>query len=113
MARYDGRTIARNEELIYSDILQSKDLKYIDQYLTPTMPPVGFEDGLTLTRVQHVWTQGDRLWKLSEKYYGDPSYWWLIAWYNQKPTESHFLLGDVVIIPTPFERVLAAYNRAR
>jgi hypothetical protein len=113
MGRYDGRIIGRNEELSYSDVLQSKDLKFIDHYLTATLTPVEFETGLSFTRLQHIWTQGDKLWKLSEKYYGDPTYWWLIAWYNQRPTESHFLLGDTVIIPTPFERVLAAYNKAR
>ena len=37
-----------------------------------------------------------------KKYYGDAEYWWLIAWYNNKPTESHFKLGDVVYIPLPF-----------
>jgi nucleoid-associated protein YgaU len=111
MSRYDGRAIVRNQEMSYSDVLQSKDLKYIDQFSTPTISKVTTTEGLALTRVQHVWTYGDRLWKLADQYYGDPSYWWLIAWYNQKPTEAHFLLGDAITIPTPLERALAAYNK--
>jgi len=110
MGRYEGRTIARNSEEAYADLLNDKELKHIDQYLTPTIASVEVEGSLSLTRIQHVWKAGDRLWKLSSEYYDDPTYWWLIAWYNQKPTESHFAIGDIVIIPTPFERALALYG---
>jgi len=110
MGRYEGRTSARNSEEAYADLLNDKELKHIDQYLTPTIASVEVEGSLSLTRIQHVWKAGDRLWKLSSEYYDDPTYWWLIAWYNQKPTESHFAIGDIVIIPTPFERALALYG---
>jgi hypothetical protein len=110
MGRYDGRTVLRNQELSYSDVLQQKELQFIDQYQTANLTRLTAEAGLGLTRIQHVWSLGDRLWKLADQHYGDPTYWWLIAWYNQKPTESHFAVGDVVIIPTPFERVLSLYN---
>jgi nucleoid-associated protein YgaU len=110
MGRYSGRTVGRNEEAIYSDLLLDKQLKHIDQYLTPSFHTLEVKESLSLTRIQHVWKAGDRLWKLSNQYYGEPTYWWLIAWYNQKPTESHFTIGDVVIIPTPFERVLSLYG---
>jgi hypothetical protein len=110
MGRYSGKTIGRNEERIYSDLLNDKGLNHIDHYLTPSYSPLEVDDTLSLTRIQHVWKAGDRLWKLSSQYYGEPTYWWLIAWYNQKPTESHFAIGDIVIIPTPFERVLGLYG---
>ena len=53
----------------------------------------------------------DNVESLAEKYYGLSSYWWLIAWYNEKPTESHFAVGDIVLIPTPFQRMISLYNR--
>jgi len=36
--------------------------------------------------------------------------WWVIAWYNQKPTEAHFNVGDVVYIPTPLANVLQYFK---
>ena len=53
-----------------------------------------------------VWGMGSRLHKLSEKYYNSPSYWWVIAWYNKKPTEADYSLGDVVRIPVPLGTAL-------
>ena len=44
--------------------------------------------------------------KLASKYYDDPTMWWVIAFYNQKPTEFHLKLGDLVYIPVPLETVL-------
>lgn len=111
MTRYDGRRIVRNQELSYSDVLQNRELTHIDQYETPTFMPVRVADGLTVTKIQHVWAFGDRLWKLADRYYGDSTYWWVIAWYNQKPTESHFSVGSTVIIPTPLEVALTVFSR--
>ena len=53
-----------------------------------------------------TWGLGSRLHKLSEIYYGDPSYWWIVALYNKKPTEAHYSIGDIVRIPVPLETAL-------
>jgi nucleoid-associated protein YgaU len=110
MTRYNNRTIARNEEQTYKDVLENRGVKHIDHYLTPSFPTLSVYEALQVTRLQHVWKFGDKLWKLSEQYYGDGQYWWLIAWYNDKPTESHYIVGQTLIIPVPFERALALYN---
>jgi len=47
---------------------------------------------------------------LAAKHYGDPNLWWVLAWYNKKPTESHFSVGDTVYIPTPAEEVVAFFH---
>jgi hypothetical protein len=39
--------------------------------------------------------------------------WWLIGWYNQKPTEAHFKIGDTVLIPLPLEEILGYYYESR
>ena len=59
-----------------------------------------------MTTVKVVWSQGDRFWRLASKFYGDPSYWWIIAWFNQKPTEASVKRGEVLLIPTPLNKVL-------
>ena len=109
MGRYDNRNIVRNQEITYSDVLQKREVSYIDQYDTAEIKPIVINRFLPVDRIQHVWTQGDRLWKLADQYYSDPTMWFLIAWYNGKPTESHFKLGENINIPVPLDRVLAMY----
>ena len=46
---------------------------------------------------------GDKLYKFAHEYYGDPNLWWVIAWYNNKPTDAHFKLGETVYIPRELE----------
>lgn len=64
------------------------------------------EDSQRLVHKYHVWKQSDRFWKLSNKYYGDPGYWWVIARYNEQPTESHLDNGDTIVIPFPLQVTL-------
>lgn len=111
MSRLDNRGIGRNEHIKYFDNFQKRNVKFVDQYVSPTIAPITFDDDQAIFKTEHIWTMGDKLWKLSQQYYGEPTYWWIIAWYNRKPTESHFSVGDVVLIPTPLERILYLYNR--
>ena len=60
----------------------------------------------SLTVITHTWRLGDRLFKLAHKHYGDSRYWWIIAWYNLSPTDSHFSIGDTVQIPKPLPKIL-------
>jgi hypothetical protein len=39
-----------------------------------------------------------------------PTYWWVIAQYNKKPTESQLSPGDIVYIPIPLEKILGYYG---
>ena len=45
-------------------------------------------------------------YKLADKYYGSAEYWWIIAWFNKKPTENHIKVGDVVLVPTPLMEIV-------
>ena len=111
MGRYDNRNKAKNSEISYHDYFEDRGINHVIQFTTPRILPLTNSNNQTITRIEHTWSTGDKLWKLAQLYYGLPNYWWLIAWYNQKPTESHFTVGDVIYIPTPFERVLSYYNR--
>ena len=60
---------------------------------------------------QHVYTLGDSLSKLAYKSYGDAKLWWVLAWFNSRPTDFHCKIGDTILIPKPLETVLSqAYN---
>ena len=111
MGRYNNRKIFKNEDPSYLDNFMDKELKFVNQYDTAIMPSLSVETNASIERITHIWTHGDKLWKLSQQYYGDPKYWWLIAWFNRKPTENHFSFGEVITIPIPFERALTLFNR--
>ena len=48
----------------------------------------------------HIWSMGDRYFKLAYKYYGAYEHWWVIALVNNAPTEGHLEYGDVIKIPS-------------
>jgi len=68
------------------------------------------EEVLTLSVVTKVWGTGDKYFTLAHEHYGDPEYWWVIAWWNQQPLETSFLPGDIVEIPTPLNLVLEYFD---
>jgi len=66
------------------------------------------QEQLTSYSIQlETWSVGQRFYKLADKYYGDPQYWWVIAFFNKTPTEQSLNLGDAVQIPLPLELVLS------
>jgi len=74
--------------------------KTIRKYNTPKFKKILDEDRDKYTVDYETWSMGDRLYKYARKYYGDEKYWWVISWYNNKPTESHFNQGDVFAVPS-------------
>jgi nucleoid-associated protein YgaU len=80
--------------------------KRIKQYSTPINVRLSAAERRTITEISHIWKTGDRYYKLAERYYGRPQYWWAIALYNNKPTEGHLRLGDTIQVPVPLEKYL-------
>jgi nucleoid-associated protein YgaU len=104
--RYKNRRIVKNDFDLYENIFKNKNVKYINQYTSPEFSYVNSDQYANLNIVKHVWQEGDRYYKLSEKYYGDSKDWWIIAKFNQKPTESHVQVGDIINVPLPLDLVL-------
>ena len=108
-SRFKNRKIFRNQEEVYEDLIESRQVKSIKQFESPVLRYPSEAAKKRLAEVEHIWSAGDKYWKLAARYYGDPKYWWVIAWYNLKPTDSHCRIGEVIKIPRPLERVLKAY----
>lgn len=104
--RYDDRRIIFNRRAIYQNYLKKRNLNHIRGYATPFFVHPTEEEISQLNIINHVWTIGDRYYKLAHDHYGDVGYWWVIAGFNQKPTEAHLNLGDIVYIPHPLDQVL-------
>jgi nucleoid-associated protein YgaU len=108
--RHTNRLTFRNTEELYREYFRDRKVSSIRQHATVEMRhPTAKQDKL-LTKMEHTWQAGDKLWKIAQQHYGDPSYWWVIAWYNLKPTDSHFRLGDRVLIPKPLGKILKFYG---
>lgn len=107
--RYDYSRIFENSDEQYKKVFDSKGKTFIKQYGTQTLRQVTDDMKLQLNEVPRAWASGDRYYKLSQEYYDDFRYWWLIAWYNSKPTEQHNSIGDIIYIPLPLNKALNFY----
>ena len=108
--RNDLREIVTNTSDEYSEIFARRDRKFIKQYVTANLTYPTVEQINTLFVKKALWTLGDRYWKFAAEEYGDPELWWVLAWYNSKPTEAHVRVGDLIYIPHPIDKVLAYYG---
>ena len=105
-SRYSSKAVFRNSLEEYEGILEERGVKHVDQFLTPTLRHPTQENINDLTRVGHTWKVGDRYYKLAHEHYGDANLWWVIAWYNKKPTEAHVKMGETIVIPLPLGKIL-------
>jgi len=109
-SRYQVRAIYVTKNPLYAKDLKARGLNQFRFYETPRFTqPTAFEKS-EFENVGHVWNLGDRYYKLAHEHYGDSELWWKIAWYNNKPTEAHVKIGEVINIPTPLWKVRAAYR---
>ena len=112
MTRRNFNKIVLNTTLsLYKKPRDARDMKTSIVHLSsPKIEPVTDEMMDNLDFTLHHWKTGDKFYKLAHKFYGDSRLWWVIALYNLKPTDSHFKIGDTILIPTPIERVLTLYG---
>lgn len=106
VSRYDSRNIGVNRTEQYENLLKDRGIRQIRQHFTPTLRHPTAEEIATLEIVGHDWQVGSHMWKLAEKHYGDPEKWWVIAQFNQKPTDAHISIGEVIDVPLPLDQIL-------
>jgi len=111
-SRYNRTEIQNLSDLdykkVYKEKFDSNRKQYLRKLQTINIDYPTFGDLLDIDYENYVWTLGDRYYKLSANFYGDPNYWWVIAWFNKKPTESHLKIGDVIRIPKSLGEILTA-----
>jgi nucleoid-associated protein YgaU len=101
-------TILTNNDRIYGEFLRKTGAKNVDHYgIMLFGDPMQGDFLREISMSEHVFGYGDSLSKIAYKEYGDPRYWWVIAWFNTKPTDLHCSIGDKIFAPHPLEEVLA------
>tara|TARA_R100001082_G_C4339080_1_gene149235 strand:- start:563 stop:904 length:342 start_codon:yes stop_codon:yes gene_type:complete len=113
MSRYIDRLIFDNSNELYEEMLEQKDLKFISHYGTPNFIYPSAEQMGNLSLTRHIWNFGDRYYKLAHKHYGDSTLWYVIAWFNKRPTDAHCFPGDVILIPKPLNVVFKFLTNRR
>ena len=53
------------------------------------------------------------VFKIAFDAYGDTRYWYLIAWWNQKPADFYCKPGDIIYIPRPLKDILQLWNKEK
>ena len=110
MPRHGSEDTIENSKELYEEFFERRGVPKITHYRSPRWPPLTAAVRGKFTRLRHTWKMGDRYYKLANQYYGDPKLWWVIAWYNEKPTEGHVEPGSTLFIPTPVSKVLSYFN---
>ena len=82
----------------------------VERFLPSSIRHITVQQKKQLTVQTHVWSVGSSYAKLADQYYQDSRLWWVIAWYNLKPTESHNVVGDTIYIPFPLDKVIQFYR---
>ena len=104
-SRYNDRLKQKNGAPYYADLLEERGVRYIRHFVTPELKYPDAKQLTGIKRVGHMWRTGDRYYKLAHQHYNDSRLWWVIAWFNRKPTEAHVKLGEVIFIPKPLSTV--------
>jgi len=99
MSRYSSRKKVVNNSEEYEQVREDRGVQNIVQYNTARLRYPTEEEILTIRTVSHIWSQGDKFWRLAALHYGDSKLWWVIAQFNRKPTEASVDLGDIIKIP--------------
>ena len=92
----------------YGKILKNRSIERAYLESTPVLiNPDEVTMDETIYEKKVVWRAQTKLWSLSERFYGDGRYYWVIGLYNNKPTDAHWTPGDIVYVPMPFEYVVS------
>ena len=104
-------TKLKNKDEIYKGFFNKTGATAIEHMdLTFFGNPKDYNFLKSVKKINHIYSVGDSLSKIAFKHYGDARYWWVLAWFNTKPTDFHCELGDIIEIPIPLEDVIIKFR---
>ena len=106
MSRYNKYNIVKSTRQTRRGILERRDMSQAEHYDILKMHNPNYLERSRIATKIHVWKLGDKFYKLADTFYGDPRFWWVIAWYNGTPTEANLRLGAMIEIPLNLEEAL-------
>ena len=104
--RYRGNGLVINEDSQYKELFRARGIDQVILVSFRKFKKLRYKDLTGVTLENYRWKSTDRFYKLSEQYYGDSVYWWIIASFNNTPLETDVKIGQNILIPTPLDRIL-------
>jgi nucleoid-associated protein YgaU len=108
VSRYRNVQLVNNDRPEYAEIFKKRGISDVVHYTFSKFKDLKIKDIPHVLLNSHIWTPSDRYYKLAHSYYGDSTYWWIIALFNNKPLETDVKVGDKILIPTPLTAILSA-----
>ena len=105
-SRYVNKRVFKTIDSNTNKLLKSREIPSARILETFNIRPLSDEERKKFQTRTIVWQRRTRLFKLAYEFYGDPTLWWVIAWFNQRPTDADYSPGDQVLIPFPLEEVI-------
>jgi hypothetical protein len=103
-SRYIRSNIVRDNSEYYEPIRRGN--KTLIHYETMPMRNPTIKERASVSTTTHIWSYGDRYYKLAQTYYADTRFWWVIAWWNGAPCEANLAAGHPLRIPLDLEKAL-------
>lgn len=110
MSRYSKRRRALNDVYQDDELFENRGVKSIEQHTTPRLSDPTQEQLDEIPYEIHYWVPGQRFFKLAQQYYGDHRYWYIIARFNNKPTEAQITEGEKIKIPTNLQVAVEVFG---
>lgn len=104
--RYNKTRRVLNNTEEYSELLKNKGLTTLTQYRSFSFNKLRELAGYNFDSVVHIVQPFERLYMISQKYYGSPEYGWLILYTNRIANETLINIGDPLIIYQPLQSLL-------
>jgi hypothetical protein len=104
--RYKNIQKIINNSDTYKQYLQEREIKNLVQYSTFNFNKLKDIDQYGFDTVTHTIEPYERLYNISQKYYGSPEYGWIILYTNKISDETKLKAGDILIVYLPLESVL-------
>jgi hypothetical protein len=101
MSRYRKYEKVENDLDFYSKQIDKRNKKRITHYRPRPLGAITKAMNAQLHVQKTIWKIETKLYKLSFDFYGTTDLWWIIGFYNGKPTDADWNIGDVVVIPQP------------
>ena len=108
MPKINNRVIINNSE-IYDDFFKDRGVNNIKHNSLGSIG-LNFNQENYASR-DHVWRKGDTLIRLANTYYRDFSYWYVIGYFNKKPVDSMYELGETIKVPLNPDNILNLIER--
>lgn len=104
--RYNKTNVILNNSYEYKDLFMRKKINYLKQYSRFNFGDLKNLKEYNLDSIFHTFQASDKIYNLSQQYYGTPEYGWLILYTNKLSSELELKPGTGLIIYFPLDELI-------